>query len=174
MMYTTYEPMAQIPLQPILRLYAALNRHAVPQALRQYSPDYEGFDLTRSVRYQGVDHVKGIFEDWFAAFPDLHIEGQIVAQQQDALVVGWTVVGTHRGTFMHIPRTDRQVSVTGMSTWFIAQNRLVRGMHLWDMAGLLRELKLLPDLPETLPGQGPAQLFSSFLTRVSTTHPVSL
>ena len=61
--------------------------------------------------------------------------------------VVWVLSGTHKGTFLGIPATQREVEVCGFSHLEFAGGTLHRAMHLWDMAGLLRRLRLLPDLP---------------------------
>ena len=54
--------------------------------------------------------------------------------------------GTHHGTLMRIPPTGRQVAMRGVSILTIAEGKVTHGETIWDTAGLLRALGLLPEL----------------------------
>jgi predicted ester cyclase len=54
--------------------------------------------------------------------------------------------GTQRGAFMGIPATGRFVEVRGVSILTIENGLIARGTNIWDTAGLLRALHLLPEL----------------------------
>jgi predicted ester cyclase len=58
----------------------------------------------------------------------------------------WNVRGTHQGTLMNIPPTGRQISVRGVSLLTIENAKVRRATYIWDVAGLLRAVGLLPEL----------------------------
>ena len=64
---------------------------------------------------------------------------------------------------MRVPPTDRRIEVCGVTLLTVQDGKIVRGLYLWDMAGLLRSMKLLPDLPGDGHGARQADLLSSFL-----------
>ena len=47
---------------------------------------------------------------------------------------------------MNIPPTGKKIAVKGVSILTIHEGRIVRGLYVWDVAGMLRDLGLLPDL----------------------------
>ena len=47
---------------------------------------------------------------------------------------------------MHIPPTGLRVSVLGTSLVALHGGKIRRALRIWDLAGLLRDLKLLPEL----------------------------
>jgi hypothetical protein len=47
---------------------------------------------------------------------------------------------------MNIPPTGRSVEIRGVSMLTIKDNQVQRGLYIWDVAGLLRALGLLPEL----------------------------
>jgi hypothetical protein len=47
---------------------------------------------------------------------------------------------------MKIPATGRKVVVQGMSMLTLRDGKITRGLHVWDVAGLLRAMGLLPVL----------------------------
>jgi predicted ester cyclase len=58
----------------------------------------------------------------------------------------WTASGTHLGLLMNIPPTGRQVRIHGVSVMTLANGKVQRGFYIWDVAGLLRSIGLLPEL----------------------------
>jgi predicted ester cyclase len=86
------------------------------------------------------------FEHYLAAFPDMcFIEHDSVVDENRAVVV-WKGRGTHLGTIMHIPPTGRTVEVLGTSTIFFENGKIRKAIHVWDVAAMLREIGLLPEL----------------------------
>jgi hypothetical protein len=66
---------------------------------------------------------------------------------KDATVIAvWTARGSHRGPFLNIPPTKRRFEVRGVSKLSFQGGRVQRDIHVWDVAGLLRAIGLLPDL----------------------------
>jgi steroid delta-isomerase-like uncharacterized protein len=83
---------------------------------------------------------------YFDAFPDLHFTPEEIIVQDDRAVLAWIGRGTHRGKLMNIPATGRSVEIRGVSLLTIKDNQVQRGLYIWDVAGLLRTLGLLPEL----------------------------
>jgi hypothetical protein len=47
---------------------------------------------------------------------------------------------------MHIPPTGRFATVRGVSILTFMDGKIYRGQYMWDVAGLLRAIGLLPEL----------------------------
>lgn len=47
---------------------------------------------------------------------------------------------------MNIPPTEHTVNVRGTSLVALQGGKIRRALRIWDLAGLLRDLKLLPEL----------------------------
>ncbi|WP_343424817.1 ester cyclase [Candidatus Amarolinea dominans] len=58
----------------------------------------------------------------------------------------WTARGTHLGTLMNIPASGRHVTVRGVSTFTLQEGQITKADFIWDVAGLLRAIGLLPEL----------------------------
>jgi predicted ester cyclase len=54
--------------------------------------------------------------------------------------------GTHQGKIMGIPATGQKISVQGVSIMEIEDGLIARGNNVWDTAGFLRAMRLLPEL----------------------------
>jgi hypothetical protein len=62
------------------------------------------------------------------------------------VVSDWQAEGTHQGPIMNIPPTGRRVQVRGVSILEVKDGLIVRGQYIWDLAGMLRHMGLLPEL----------------------------
>ena len=134
-----------------LTLYAnALNRacnaHSVEEVLRFYSADYVGSDIAETALLLGQQGMRSLLERYWRAFPDLHFHVTERIMQGAHLTVVWIAEGTHCGPIMNIPATRRRVEVKGVSLLEVQNGLAVRGQNIWDLAGMLRHLGLLPEL----------------------------
>ncbi len=129
-----------------LDLVTAFNSHDLEKAISYFSEDYVGEDVGQATPHNGPDGLKRILEDYFRAFPDLSLTCEDTVVDSDRIVQIWSARGTHKGRLMHIPPTDRQVEIRGVSVLTLRQGLIERGLYMWDVAGLLRALGLLPEL----------------------------
>jgi len=135
------EPIAQL----VNDLLAAWNEHDLARAETFYAPDYLGIDVGQAAPQRGPRERCAVLATYMRAFPDLRFSGDILVEGNRAVLV-WTMYGTHRGTFMRIPPTGRRVEVRGVSVLTIQDGKVQHGLNIWDTAGLLRGLGLLPEL----------------------------
>ena len=75
-----------------------------------------------------------------AAFPDLHFTVHFQMAESDKVLNCWTAHATHRGDFMGIPATGRQVAYNGMSVGRLEGGQVVEEWTLLDMFGLMQQL----------------------------------
>ncbi len=85
------------------------------------------------------------------AFPDLHFLPEAYFTDGDAVIVSWTMQGTHRGPFQGIPPTGKPFSVPGIVIAHVAAGRIREIRGVFDGLNLLQQLGLLP-----APNQPPA------------------
>ncbi len=83
---------------------------------------------------------------YWRAFPDLQFLEEGSVAEGDKLALFWTIQGTHHGELMKIPPTGKRVNVRGVSLLTLESGKIRRALYLWDVAGFLRALGLLPDL----------------------------
>ncbi len=92
----------------------------------------------------GSEGFKQFWTDFRAAFPDLHFTIEETIAEGDKVVCRCTMRGTHRGEFMGIPATGKQVEVQGID---IAHFRGGKGVEHWasyDELGMMRQLGVIP------------------------------
>jgi steroid delta-isomerase-like uncharacterized protein len=79
-----------------------------------------------------------------AAFPDGKTTSDDLIAEGDKVVERFTLVGTHTGDFLGIPASGKQVKVTGMSIFRIANGKIVEHWGENDGIGLMTQLGVLP------------------------------
>jgi len=123
-----------------------LNSHSTAEVPALYAADYSGVDVTDRSRVQGHAEVVKQLERLWLAFPDLCFESAPPIMQKNRVALYWIARGTHRGTVLNIPPTGRQIAINGVTLLRIKHNQISHALFLWDMAALLRDLGLLPEL----------------------------
>ena len=127
-------------------LIAAWNAHDVDRVMSHYAPHYEGIDVGQAHPEHGLDGKRNAVLMYLRAFPDLNFSVEQVVIQGSEVAVRWTASGTHHGSFMHIPQTGRSMRTRGVSMLTLDGGKVVKAVYIWDVAGLLREIGLLPEL----------------------------
>jgi len=127
-------------------LLEAWNAHDIERIETFYAPEYEGVDVGQAKPQRGPQGASWLMKRYLQAFPDLRFVNEDVVVQGDRAVLVWTAHGTHGGKLMHIPPTGRRISVRGISVLTIEDGKITRGFYVWDAAGLLRSIGLLPEL----------------------------
>ncbi len=125
----------------------AVDRHLAADAIDHQEPPGTDFRA----------HLKQVITAMRTAFPDLHFEiHQMLAEGE---IVAWrsTMTGTHRGPFQlgfspRIPPTGRAVTVAHMHFVRLEDGQGKELWHVYDIAGLLRQLGAMPQ-PAGAPGQ---------------------
>ncbi len=132
---------------PVAALLESWNAHDARRASAYCAPDYEGEDVAEPGVRKGPQGMQERMERYLRAFPDLHVAADETLVQGDRVALAWTARGTHRGVLLHIPVTGRSVTVRGISLVSLHAGQIRRTVCIWDVAGLLRQLGLLPELP---------------------------
>src|SRR5687767_5766284 len=58
----------------------------------------------------GRDGIRDALMQWRTAFPDLHLTVENVISEGDRVAATFSATGTHRGTLMGIPATNRPIT----------------------------------------------------------------
>ena len=81
---------------------------------------------------------------YLAAFPDLHLTAEDMVAEGDEVTARFTMRGTHRGEFMGIPPTSKQVAITGIQIVRIVGGRIAENWINLDALGMLQQLGVIP------------------------------
>ena len=94
----------------------------------------------------GPERAKHAVTSLRAAFPDIHFTVDDIVAEEDKVVVRVTFRGTHKGAYLGVAPTGRQITVSGAEMARLADGKIVEAVwHHHD------ELHLLHQLGVTLP-----------------------
>jgi steroid delta-isomerase-like uncharacterized protein len=127
-----------------------LNTHKINQHLDLYAEGYiyEGPGAPGPL---SVDQSQALTQGFIDAFPDLHFEMTNRIADGDFVVINWVSTGTHKGPLRTpsgnaIPPTGRSGTVPGSTTYEFKNGKITHAWIYWDMAGMLAQLGLMPDM----------------------------
>jgi steroid delta-isomerase-like uncharacterized protein len=130
----------------IQNLTDAWNSHDLELVLPFYSEHYEGVDIGEPQLQHGREAVRKMLLYYWKAFPDLKFYVVSTVAEENHIAISWQAEGTHHGSIMNIPPTGRKVQVKGVSVIEVKDGLVTRGEYIWDLAGMLRHMGLLPEL----------------------------
>jgi steroid delta-isomerase-like uncharacterized protein len=88
--------------------------------------------------------VKQFFTMFRAAFPDLHFTAEDMIAEGDKVATRITVNGTHKGEFMGIAPTGKQITMTGIDILRFADGKVVEHWGNTDDLGMMQQLGVVP------------------------------
>ena len=98
---------------------------------------------------KGPDGFKQVVTMFRTAFPDLHITVDDMVAEGDKVVSRWTFRGTHKGEFMGIAPTGKQVTGPGILITHFVGGKEVEAWGSSDMLGMMQQMGVVPPM-----GQG--------------------
>lgn len=90
---------------------------------------------------EGFKQMLGMFR---GGFPDLHVALEEVLLEGDKVATRGTWRGTHRGEFMGVAPTERQVTVAYCDIWRVENGKLAENWVQMDLLGLMQQLGVAP------------------------------
>jgi steroid delta-isomerase-like uncharacterized protein len=139
-------PEGEQVMQLVTELVEAWNAHDPERVAAFYAPDYEGMDVSEASPQRGPQAARQTVGRYLRAFPDLEITPEETIIQGERVAVVSRVKGTHQGELMNIPPTGRQAAIRGVSIFTVRDGKIARAQYIWDVAGFLRSIGLLPEL----------------------------
>jgi predicted ester cyclase len=86
----------------------------------------------------------GFAQGFYAGFPDAAHTVDDVFTAGDRIALRFTIRGTHTGNFFGIPATGRPITIVANVLMHAAGGRVTRLAGVFDEAGLLRQIGILP------------------------------
>jgi steroid delta-isomerase-like uncharacterized protein len=88
----------------------------------------------------GLEGLKDVLRGLRAAFPDMHWIIQEQISEGDRVLSRFEWTGTHRGTFLGVPATERPVTVWGMVIDRLEGGKIKDTRIIMDTLGLMMQL----------------------------------
>ena len=89
----------------------------------------------------GLDGIKKGFLEFRAAFPDLRFTIEDLIAEGDKVACRLSTRGTHRGTFLGVPATGRDVEQRGIDLLRFSVGRMIERWGEFDTLRLLRRIQ---------------------------------
>jgi steroid delta-isomerase-like uncharacterized protein len=119
------------------------NRHEFDTTLATFAhPRYE-LIATGEV-YDGEEAVRGYYAATRAAFPDQRNVVHAIHHAEDAVIVEFDLMGTHRGPLRGVPPTGRDFTCRMVALFLFDGERIACERVYFDSATILRQLGLVP------------------------------
>ncbi len=120
------------------RYVAAINAHETASFSEIFTETY----LQRSGRSPvglaaQIDNARRFFN----ALPDLHLVVEDRILSADKIVARCTYTGTHRGTFVGVEPTGKQIKFGTIDIWRVEDGKLAEHWDQVDFAGILKQLR---------------------------------
>jgi len=138
--------MREHTLMVIEQLVAAWNSRDPARVVEWYTEDCYGLDVAIARPQIGRPGIQGMFEAYYQAFPDLEIRPDDIVVDGERVALFWTAYATHSGPILNIPPSGRRVVARGVNRLVLRDGKVHESLTIWDVAGMLRGLGLLPDL----------------------------
>jgi steroid delta-isomerase-like uncharacterized protein len=120
-----------------------INQGRLEQADELVVPDFVELDPLPG-QQPGREGLKEVIAQMRAAFPDIHWVLDEMVAEGEKVVSRFTWSGTHRGTFLGVPATDRSISVKGVVIDRIVEGKMVDSRILMDGLSMMQQLGALP------------------------------
>ncbi|MDB1087411.1 ester cyclase [Streptomyces sp. ACA25] len=122
-----------------------MNRREYEAAEELCTAGYQEHDPANGVETLGLQEAIADAARYLDAFrPEFTVESQIA--EGDLVTTRWTSHGRHTGTFEDLEPTDRELTVTGHTTFRFEEGRIAESWWNWDLLGMLRQLGVV-ELP---------------------------
>jgi steroid delta-isomerase-like uncharacterized protein len=127
-----------------LRIFDTFNTHDAEATAALFAPDAVLSDIAVARPAVGRAQIAAVYGRHLVAIPDTLVRVERMVAEGETVVAEWTIGGTHQGRLLGIPATGRPVSIAGVSIIRFREGAPVADTRIWDLAGLLRQIGLLP------------------------------
>ena len=124
--------------------FDVINTHDVEPLKRFWTDEtWERFP-TRTVR--GAEDIASVFEEAFAALPDLRFEIEELVEDGDTIFARWHMTGTHTGApWEGVVPTGKRIELDGIDHFVVRDGRVVSNFIVFDQLQFGRAVGLMPE-----------------------------
>ena len=108
------------------------------------TPDHVTHDTSTPEHLPGPEGERQLVNLVRGAFPDGRITIEDLVAEGDRVAVRWTFRGTHRGEFMGVAPTGKEVEMGAMDLFRVAGGKIAETWSNVDMMTMMRQLGAIP------------------------------
>jgi len=95
-------------------------------------------------QHQGREGLKQVINTFRTAFPDINWVIDEMVAEGEKVFSRFTWHGTHRGEFLGVPATGKQITVKGMVVDRVVAGKMAESQILMDGLSMMRQLGVIP------------------------------
>lgn len=122
-----------------MRFYEMYNAHDATLLDDLLAPGYVG--EVNGNQIIGREAAKRVIGGFLAAFPDVRYNVEDLVVEGDKVLVRWRATGSQLGPFGGQAPTGKGVTMVGMTLFQVAGPQIAALWNLWDVQGLLEQLR---------------------------------
>ena len=92
----------------------------------------------------GPDGVRQAAEALRTAFPDVHPVDEQFLAEGDRVMAHYVLRGTHRGPFMGVAPTGKEVRITGINVFRVVGGKVAEHWTIMDTWGVMQQIGAVP------------------------------
>ena len=109
-----------------------------------FAPDYVEHNLADPDETGDRESTKQVITSFISAFPDCHVTYDDVFAEGDKVAIRLTCRGTHKGEFMNIAPTGKEINIMGIGIHRFAEGKIAEIWEIIDFPGLMRQIGAVP------------------------------
>jgi steroid delta-isomerase-like uncharacterized protein len=106
-----------------------------------FAPDFTLHDPDLPGGARGPEGIKRVVETFVDAFSDLQVTLDDELSSGDKVGARWTSRGTPQGGLMGIAATGRDIEVTAVGIWRVADGKISEAWLVYDALGMMQQLR---------------------------------
>ena len=128
----------------VRRFWEGFNAHNPEVWDEVCTPNFINHDPSLPVPDADLQTIKEVIGGLLAAFPDLKSEEEDLISDGDKIVVRRTFRGTHKGEFMGVAASGREVTFTGTFIDRLTGGKIDEQWVVFDALGLMQQIGGVP------------------------------
>ncbi len=121
----------------------AWNKQDLDAAERLLAPDYLRHDANMP-DMEGPRAARDFIAGVVSAFPDIQLRVEQLIVQDDLVAVRLFLRGSHRGTFLGVPASGREVAFESMEVFRLAGGKIAEQWVVLNALGLFQQIGAIP------------------------------
>ncbi len=93
--------------------------------------------------FEGKEGLKQFYNMLWQAFPDLRVNVEDMIEEDDKIAVRFTTSGTHKGEFLGLKPTDKQISFDSITILKFTNNKIVERWQCTNEIAMLKQLGVI-------------------------------
>ena len=109
-----------------------------------FAPDYAEHNLANPDETSDRESSEHAIASFISAFPDRRVTYDDVFAEGDKVAIRLTCRGTHKGAFMNVAPTGKEITIMGISITRFAEGKIAETWEMIDFPGLMTQIGAVP------------------------------